>query len=76
MTDQVLYMASFNLEANFAERNMWDLRRRFRLRPVRWGDAELIAATDPPFDLILANDAEEHRLRRGGGRREAGCILC
>ena len=35
-------MAEYNLEANFGA---WpELRRRFRLRPLRWGDAELILA--------------------------------
>ena len=39
---QVLFMAEYNLEANFGA---WpELRRRFRLRPLRWGDAELILA--------------------------------
>lgn len=58
MTDQVLFMGNHNLEANFG--GSPELRRRFRMRPLKWGDPELIAATEPPFDLILGSDIMYH----------------
>ena len=47
-------------------RDVRELRRRFRLRPLRWGDAELIAATGPPFEVIQSehNFVTKNRLRR------------
>merc|ERR1739848_147132 len=51
-------MANYNLEANFGSR--MDLRRRFRLRPLKWGDEDLFAALDPPYDLVLGSDIMYH----------------
>lgn len=54
LSDEVLFLAAHNLDANFSEKP--ELHKRFKLRELRWGNKEQIAAAGPPFDLILASD--------------------
>ena len=50
LTDQVLFMAAYNLDAYFPVADSPEFRRDvFRLRPLRWGDPDGIAALEPPF---------------------------
>ena len=32
------------------------LRERIRVRPLDWGESEMIASLHPPYDLILGSD--------------------
>ena len=50
LTNQVTIMAQRNLERNFAGEGRAEVRR------LEWGDAVVVAALAPPFDLILAGD--------------------
>lgn len=54
LTDDVLFMASHNLDANFIEQSA--LHRRFRLQRLSWGNKEHIAMAQPPYDVILCSD--------------------
>jgi len=54
LTDDVLFMADYNLRANFADQP--ELRQRFHLQQLRWGDAEQIAAAAPPYEVVLGSD--------------------
>eukprot|EP00930_Biecheleria_cincta_P103107 TRINITY_DN95023_c0_g1_i1.p1 TRINITY_DN95023_c0_g1~~TRINITY_DN95023_c0_g1_i1.p1 ORF type:complete len:228 (-),score=29.26 TRINITY_DN95023_c0_g1_i1:78-761(-) len=54
MTDQVTYMANYNLELNFQDQP--EVRQRFRLQPLNWGNMEEITATEPPYELVLGAD--------------------
>lgn len=54
LTDWTPFMAEYNLKKNFGGHP--ELFERFRFRKLDWGDMEMIAATDPPFDLIIGSD--------------------
>lgn len=54
LTDEVVCMAAHNLEANFGE--LPELSRRFKVQKLRWGDQAQIAASEPPYDVILGSD--------------------
>ena len=57
MTDKELKMADYNLQANFGSGSSHpELRERFRLRPLTWGDEGQIAELEPPYELLLGSD--------------------
>ena len=51
---EVTLTAECKLTKNFALHP--DLFSRFRFQKLDWGDAEMIVATMPPFDLVLGSD--------------------
>jgi predicted nicotinamide N-methyase len=54
LSDEVMFLAALNLDANFLQKP--ELHHRFKLSKLRWGDKEHIAASGPPYDVILASD--------------------
>jgi ribosomal protein L11 methylase PrmA len=64
LTDEVLFMAAHNLDANFLDQP--SLHQRFKLQQLSWGNKDQIAAAQPPFDVILCSDL----LYDGGQHKE------
>eukprot|EP00933_Yihiella_yeosuensis_P038825 TRINITY_DN32767_c0_g1_i1.p1 TRINITY_DN32767_c0_g1~~TRINITY_DN32767_c0_g1_i1.p1 ORF type:complete len:265 (+),score=46.27 TRINITY_DN32767_c0_g1_i1:24-797(+) len=54
LTDQVIYMAEYNLKSNF--RDQPELRERVQARQLNWGDASQTDAMAPPYELLLGAD--------------------
>jgi len=54
LTDEVLFMAEYNVDANFADEP--DLHQRFNVQKLCWGDAKHLSASGPPYDVILGSD--------------------
>lgn len=54
LTDEVLFMMAYNVEANF--KGQPDVHQRFKLQQLHWGNEEQIAQAGPPYDLILCSD--------------------
>merc|ERR1712061_664360 len=54
LTDEVLTLASHNVDTNFSQQP--DLHGRFKVLNLSWGNQEHILATGPPYDVILGSD--------------------
>ena len=58
LTDQAdrLFMAEYNVARNFGGPSGAELLPRFRVRPLKWGDAKMLADLEPPYDVLLGSD--------------------